>query len=196
MNYISANKTKITGALLVLFGFIQTQSETLRALLTPERYAWVTMIIGGAVAVLGFLNSGGSITPPGESRKLPSLFMALLLLPLMMTVMGGCTGTRAAYSAAKSPDAVAYVVAEQYAASVKEAADLAAVPTTPRGAVSAMQSADRKARPLVEKLRRLRNAYLAARSAENEAQLQSAVNDAVLAVADLLDAVKRARGAP
>ncbi len=126
----------------------------------------------------------------------PAMLGVLLAVCLVGLTVSGCTGTRAAYKAAKSPDAVAYVVAEQYAVSVKQAADLAALPTTPRSAVVAMQSADRTARPLVEKLLPLRNAYLASKSAANEAQLQVAVNSAVVAVADLILSVKRARGAP
>ncbi len=56
-NTINNNKTKITGALLVAFGVLQTQSETIRGLLDERSFAWFTIGVGVIVAVLGFLNS-------------------------------------------------------------------------------------------------------------------------------------------
>lgn len=59
MNGVNKNKTKITGALLVAFGVVQTQSETVRELLSPVAFSWFTIGVGVVVAVLGFLNSNG-----------------------------------------------------------------------------------------------------------------------------------------
>lgn len=57
MSAINNNKTKITGALLVAFGVLQTQSETIRSLLDEQGFAIFTIVVGVCVAVLGFLNS-------------------------------------------------------------------------------------------------------------------------------------------
>ncbi len=204
MNYLSANKTKITGALLVAFGVLQTQSETIRDLLTPEKYALFTIIIGVAVAVLGFLNSGGSITPPGEQaskgKNLPSLLLALLFVPLLASSLPGCVGTRDAFktAAASADPAVetAFVLKEQYAATLSEAAAIAANTGTPPAAKAVIKAAELKATPVVLGLTGLRSAYLGAKTAENAEALQAAVNDAILKVSALLHAIKSAKGTP
>ncbi len=125
-------------------------------------------------------------------------FVRVALLSMLAVValaaavaLPGCQGTKAAYQAAESPDEVAFVVAEHYASAVKEAADIA--PSAPAAAVRALQDADRRARPLVEQLKPLRDAYLATKSAADSAALQSALNQAVKAVADLVRAVKAAK---
>lgn len=66
LSTINNNKTKITGALLVAFGVLQTQSEQIRSLLTPNMFAGFTIVVGVAVAVLGFLNSAASTPPEGQ----------------------------------------------------------------------------------------------------------------------------------
>lgn len=105
-----------------------------------------------------------------------------------------CTGTGAAYKAADTVPKKAYVAAEHYASLVKEAAQLAGKPGMPRSAIEAMQAADRAALPVVNKLNNLRKAYTAVKSAENEEALQKAVDNAILLIADLVTAVKQARG--
>lgn len=119
--------------------------------------------------------------------------MKLIASLLISVALMGCTHTREAYQAADSPDEYAYVVAEQYSSLLKEAADLKEQATTPRAAVLVMQQAERKATPAVKKLREVRDAYLAVRSAQTEEQLQEATNAAVLLVADLIRAVRSAR---
>jgi hypothetical protein len=210
VNYVSANKTKILGALLVAFGVLQAQSEQIRSLLTPERFAWFTIILGVGVAVLGFLNSGGSVTPPGEKANVDqggkaSLALALLFpLALMLAGLGGCTGTREAYKAATaSPqrlEATAYVVSEQYYAIVAEAASLKAAGTLSGLKLEAVRRADDAVRPLViggpagaPGIVQLRAAYRNVKDAKSEADLQKAVDAAVLKLADLINAVKGGR---
>lgn len=51
------NKTKITGAALVALGSLQANSEAMRAIMTPEQFAWFTVLAGVFVALLGFINS-------------------------------------------------------------------------------------------------------------------------------------------
>src|SRR5687767_10359580 len=76
-----------------------------------------------------------SPTGPGTQR---GFFRAALLAcvalasaGVALVSMSGCAGTKAAYGAADSLPDTAYVVAEHYAAVVKEAADIAQSPSTP-----------------------------------------------------------------
>lgn len=50
------NPTKLTGFLLVILGSVQANSVSLQSVLTPAQYAWFTVVVGGVVAGLGFLN--------------------------------------------------------------------------------------------------------------------------------------------
>lgn len=199
MNYVSANKTKITGALLVAFGVLQTQSETIRALLDEASFAWFTIAVGMAVAVLGFLNSGGSITPPGESRgpsnTPPTLFIALLLCPLLLA-LAACAGTRTAYKAADTLEEYAYVVTEHYAGLLREATELRASGTLRGDALARVQAADNQVGPKVLALKPLVNAYLGVKNAETEQALQVAVDEAVRALADFVREIRGARAGP
>lgn len=132
----------------------------------------------------------------GEAGHARVSLLAGMTLALVGGLMvAGCAGTKAAYKAAGSPDVVAYVVAEHYSALVSEAASLAAKPGTAPEVVSALRVADNRAAPVVLELRGLRDAYLAAKSAESEAALQSALDRAVRAVADMVEALKAARRA-
>lgn len=135
-------------------------------------------------------------TPPKQGGfARPGVLIALSLACLVGAfAMQGCQGTKAAYAAADSPDETAFVVSEHYAAIVKEAAVLAARPGVPASAIMAMQRADQFARPVIEALRPLRDAYLASKSATDRALLEQKVNEAVLKLADLVRAVKAARG--
>lgn len=86
MNYVNANKTKITGALLVLFGVLQTQSETIRGLLDERAFAWFTIAVGCIVAVLGFLNSA----PPAHGNEQGNARTSALLGLLAAAVLTAC----------------------------------------------------------------------------------------------------------
>jgi hypothetical protein len=135
------------------------------------------------------------------------LFAVVFLAAFLFA--SGCSGTRAAYSAAQSrPETVlpdtAYVVAEQYRALLKEAADLQDTGRLPVDIVERLRAADLVLKPLVigdpaanpptAGLRQLSEAFQAVRTAETEADLQRAVDAAVLALADFLRAVEAARG--
>lgn len=125
-------------------------------------------------------------------------FMLAMLLALGLTslsLLPGCagSGTRAAYSEAQNVSEQAYVLAEHYATLVEQAANLKEKPTTPAAAISKMQAADRAAKPVVQRLKTVRDAYVAVKSAQTEAELQLAVNQAVLVIADLVRAVQTAK---
>lgn len=123
-----------------------------------------------------------------------SLLVLALVAPVLALTMSGCASTREAYGSADTVDEYAYVAAEHYAALVHEARLLKEKSTTPAAAVVAMQAAAAKAQPAVLKLRALRDAYTQMRSAQNEQDLQKAVDEAVLLIADLVREVNKARG--
>ncbi len=121
---------------------------------------------------------------------------SLLMMSVLCIGLSACAATREAYREADSPDEYAYVLAEHYASLVKEAAELKEKPTTPAEAVSLMQRAELTARPVVLALRPLRDAYLAAKTPASEAELQEAINRAVLVIAELVRTVRGAAGQP
>lgn len=134
-----------------------------------------------------------------------AVLLALASAGLALAVLPGCANTKAAYEAARATENAvadtAYVVAEHYAAVVREAADLAALPTTPESVKDALKAADRAVKPLIlgdpatgaPGLRTLSARYTAVKSAANQAELQAAINAAVLELAKLINAVKTAR---
>ena len=124
------------------------------------------------------------------SIRLWMLFMSFCAV----FAVAGCEGTQQAYSEAQTIDEKAYVVIEHYAALVKEAANLAENPNTPPEAVDAMKKADAAATPVILRVRDLRDAWMAAGNAENTEALQKAVNDATSVIADMVQAIKQARG--
>lgn len=122
------------------------------------------------------------------------LLAALAIGAIATAMFVGCTGTAAAYKAAEDPAEYAFVIVKHYESLVNQAADLKDRPTTSAQAVAAMQKADSAAGPVIEKLRGLRDAYLAVHSASSEAELQAAINQAVSVVADFIRAVSSANG--
>lgn len=55
---LSNSKARILGALLILFGVLQTMSGQIQTLMPPDLYGWYTIVIGVAVIVLGTLKKG------------------------------------------------------------------------------------------------------------------------------------------
>lgn len=150
-----------------------------------------------AVKQAGFLRPG-----------LAAMLIAVALAAVAGGGLAGCSGTKAAFEAAHTrPEAVlpdtAYVLAEQYRAILKEAADLKQSGRLPAEVVARLQEADRVAKPLVIGdpsavppklgLRQLAETFQAVRNAQTEADLQRAVDDAVLAIANFIRAVDDAR---
>lgn len=125
---------------------------------------------------------------------------ALALVALGITGMSSCAGTKAAYKEAEGLEEQAFVVTEHYAAVVNQAADLAENPSTQPEVRSALQAADRVARPFIigdratgqPGLRELADAYAAAKNAETQADLQAALLGATRALAGFVRAVKAA----
>jgi len=163
----------------------------------------VTDFVEGALPFVGLISD--AIAAYGRARaKAPlaasktdaarSLVVLAMLAPVLAVLMTGCTGTQAAYKEAQGVDEQAYVAVEHYASLLREANELKGKATTPGQAIVAMQTAAAKAQPVVMRVKDLRDAYAKVRNAENEAQLQEAVDEAILLIADLVRSVNQARG--
>jgi len=123
------------------------------------------------------------------------LMASLAMISIVgLLALSGCAGTTAAYKAAQGVDQQAYVALEHYSALVKEARLLKEKGTVPPEVVAAMQKADAAVYPVAQRTKAARDVYKRVKSAENEEALQLAVNDAVLLLADLINAIKQARG--
>lgn len=128
-------------------------------------------------------------------------FSPVLVMTLIAVV--GCAGTQSAYNAAKTLPDTAYVVAEHYSAVLKEAADLKASGNLPASAVRVMQQADARVKPLIigdpttvpatPGLKQLADSYKATQDAKTQEELQLAIDNAVVALSDLMKAVSAAR---
>lgn len=150
-------------------------------------------------------------TPPPKSGGFARLGV-LLLIGLLglgsLSFVSGCVGTREAYSVARQSPSddrfanTAYVVTEHYAAVVHEAADLREAPGTPQAAIDAMREADTIVKAIIKgdpnkdvpSLQSLVDKYQRLRTAETEADLQAALNDAIRELSNFSRAVKAARG--
>jgi hypothetical protein len=120
--------------------------------------------------------------------------LAAAALIVGLTAASGCAGTKAAYDAADTLEERAFVVTEHYAAVVKQAADLKDAGVLKGQALAKTREIESVARPVVLSLGDLVAKYNAAKSAETEVALQRALDEAVLAVANLVRVVKAAAG--
>lgn len=135
--------------------------------------------------------NGSDKPPPAQSGFIRIRFaIVLAVLATAFMSLTGCVGTRAAYEAADTLDDKAYVVTEHYAAVVHEAADLRDQGVLKGPALAAVQQADNRAAPLVLQLRAALERWTAVKNAQTEGDLQRAVDEAVVALSALLDAVK------
>lgn len=190
----------IVSQILVLIG---QQNLFPRDLITAKVEALFQLISLGATAWAIYKRASSTVQPVTMTKagagvqnqtgfaRISTLFV--IAVGGLAALLSGCSGTRAAYAEAQSPDEYAFVLLEQYDSLIHEAASLKAKPTTPAHVIDLIQQADLKAQPFVDSLRPLRDAYLASQSAATEAQLQDAINKAVLAIADLIRVMKDAR---
>lgn len=173
--------------------------------------AWETVITGimsglAAIGVHQIKRQGDKAPLAGSQRGFArpgALVLLLVAAGLTLAGVAGCTGTRDAYrAAASSPErieATAYVVTEHYYAVVREAAALKNSGALAGDALEAVRAAEDALRPLVlgdeatqdPGIVQLVAAYKAVRSAETEAELQAAVNAAVVKLSALINALKR-----
>lgn len=129
-------------------------------------------------------------------RSMPNITRALAAAALCVGLLqvAGCAGTKAAYNAAETLEERAFVVTEHYAAVVKQAADLKDAGVLKGQALNKAREIEQVAQPVVLSLGGLVAKYNAAKSAETEVALQKALDEAVLAIADLVRVVKAAAG--
>lgn len=124
-----------------------------------------------------------------------SQYKAIGLLAIVALAVGifgatGCAGTKAAYNAASTLEDRAYVVTEHYSAVIKQAADLKELGVLKGNELAQVRELETVARPVVLSLGDLVANYKAARTAETEVALQKALDDAVVALAQLVALVK------
>lgn len=165
----------------------------------------VALVAAGIAAIARLRSKVQPITAGSAPGAGASALVLALVLPLVL--LAGCTGTRAAYSAAAKAEhverleATAYVVAEHYAAVRQEAAQLRATGRLTGSALAAVQAADKAVEPLVlgdaaagrAGIVQLVETWRNLKTAETEAELQAAVNAAVVRLSDLINALKVSR---
>jgi hypothetical protein len=127
-------------------------------------------------------------------RKLNQQIFIVAMFVMAAVTISSCVGTKAAYrAAAESEDPLhntAIVVSEHFNALQKEAVAIAESGVA-QSWVDRMAAAEKAARPTVLDLRRLDEIYIAARTAETQAELQAALNSAALLVSKFFTEVKR-----
>jgi hypothetical protein len=120
------------------------------------------------------------------------LLAAALALMGLAAMTTGCSSTKAAYDVADTLEERAYVATEQYSAVIKQAADLKDKGVLAGSALARVRELEAVASPIVLKLGPLVENFKAARDAESEVALQRALDEAILAIADLVRLVKAA----
>lgn len=197
-----ADPIVLGGLLLLILGEVQAQSDILLSWLSPEAAGRVLSLIGIIAMVIRYLQTipvkaeePDDVNNQSGFAKIALLFQIASwgVLAAIVIAVQGCSWTKMAYQEAESLDEYAYVLAEHYASLVKEAADLKERPGTPQSVIRAMQEADQAAKPVITELRELRDVYMGVRNAQTEADLQAAIDRAVLKIADLVRAVQSAR---
>jgi hypothetical protein len=151
--FLNANKTKLTGAILSVLAFIQTNSA-LGTLLSPTAYAWTMFFVGLFVTFLGFLNTP---TPPsspvnkagGFARPLMLAFLLVVSVPVIL-ILPGCKN--APVQQAETVEQKAYALYGTYVIFQEKAAELVQNSATPENVKQALRDADRVAYPLAESL--------------------------------------------
>lgn len=145
------------------------------------------------------VRAGKAPRQAGYARLSQLILVAAVALSVI--ALAGCGGTVLAYRSANTLPDTAYVVAEHYAALVKQAADIAERPGTPESVKETLKSADRAVKPLIfgddrtntPGLRDLADRYRQVRDAQTEEDLQRAVDNAVRELTHFINAVKSAR---
>lgn len=128
--------------------------------------------------------------------------VAVLALIFISLTLGACTATRTAYKEAttycdgdpqtETPyciENLARVLTENYFAVLKEAADYREQGGDP-SVVRRLQAADRAAAPVIDQLDMFVQKYLTLRTAESEADVQKALNDAAIEVGKFINVLR------
>ncbi len=121
-------------------------------------------------------------------------FVNVGILALCVGMLAGCAGTKRAYQAAEGVDQNAKVVAEHYYALVREANDLKKKEILTGTALARAQEIVRTSRPAIDHLSTAARAYEGVQDATTEAELNAAIAEAAIAISELIDIIKAARG--
>lgn len=117
----------------------------------------------------------------------------LLIILAMSTLVVACAGTQQAYRAAEGLEQKAYVVGEHYYALVREGNNLKNQGILSGSQLDRAQDLVRSTRPVILELQNAAEAYSLVKSAETEADLERALNNAAIAVSRLVDTIKAVR---
>jgi len=156
--------------------------------------AWVVLGIGASIS---FLKDYQALTTrrllsnltPGPSVNSHWL-VGILAILVASSMLGSCTGTRAAYKAADGLDETAKVVSEHYYALVREANVLKDSGQLSGQELDTAQALVAVTAPAITDLATAAQAFAAVQNAQTEGDLQRAINDAAIAVSKLLDVIK------
>lgn len=137
-------------------------------------------------------------TPPPnrEGGFIQAAMLALMLAIGVISALAisGCTNTQRAIRNADTPADYALVFLEGYDAALKTANQLKQSNALSGENLIRVQQAEAKAWPLVRRIDPLRRAYEQTRSAEDEAALQVAIDNAIREAAEFIRLVRELRG--
>jgi len=156
--------------------------------------AWIVLGIGAAISFLKDYQALStrkllSNLTPGPSINSHWL-VGILAVLVASSMLGSCTGTRAAYKAADGLDETAKVVGEHYYALVREANVLKDSGQLSGQELDTAQALVATTAPVILEMASAAQTFEALQTAETEAELQKAINDAAIAVSKLLDIIK------
>lgn len=197
----SLNKTKIMGGLVLIIQYLQLpgNSGVIEKHIGTSGLEVIGILFGIIIIIIGVVNGGTPPSQGGDGKTVTRSFALMAILAGMLvalTSLSGCTGTRAAYKAADTLDEYAYVISEQYAASVEEAANYAEENEANASAVAKLRAADDKTKPIIRGLNPLAQSWKATRDATTEQELRDALDKAVVALTDFIRVIKEVRGQP
>jgi hypothetical protein len=117
----------------------------------------------------------------------------LITIGLMALCLVGCQGTKNAYKAADNLNEVAYVVAEHYYALLSEANRMKESGELAGTQLAQVQQSVRVTRPVIDELTAAAQNWTAVGNAQTEAELQQALDKALLQLSKLIDQIKAIR---
>ncbi len=124
------------------------------------------------------------------TAKSPAI-VGILAIILSLMVVSGCAGTRSAYKAAEGIDETAYVMTKHWEFMLVQADRLAADGILTGSAKTTAQAIAREGTPFILSMKEARDAYVNVKSASNEADLQIALNRAVIYIGRMTRILQR-----
>ena len=116
--------------------------------------------------------------------------ISLIFVALLATALTACAGTRAAYEAADTIEAKAFVASNHFNYVQVEAAEFAESGLASQTTINKMAKAEREARPVVLSVGRLARAWAADPTEENYAELQLALGEVAVLLAKFVNSIR------